>query len=92
MPRVEACAQFRLGRLFFNRFESVVYERFPELRKLYDTLGEEPFLRVLLSGSGSTIYGVCRTAGEAESLATVLRKRLEADIFAVTSERRHGVL
>lgn len=90
MRPVDARDLLRGGRLLFNRFEEVVYRQFPELRKIHATLGGEPFVKVLMSGSGSTVYGLCRDAREAEDLATALRGRVEADIYAVSSERAHG--
>ena len=92
MPFVDIRAQLRCGKLFFNRFESVVYEIFPELRKLHDFLMREPFLGVLMSGSGSTIYGVCQSAEDAQRIAAGLRGRLGADVYTASSERSHSGL
>jgi 4-diphosphocytidyl-2-C-methyl-D-erythritol kinase len=79
--------QLRSGQLFFNRLESVVTSAFPAMRRLHDRLGEEGFVNVLMSGSGSTIYGHCRSAAEAERRAEQLSAQLDAVIFAVRSER-----
>ncbi len=81
-------ARYQLGRgnLFYNRFESVVYSAFPEVRSLHASLTQEPFLKVLMTGTGSTVYGVTRTGEEASRLARKLEARLDADVFAVESE------
>lgn len=83
MPATVARTRFGSGQLFFNRFESVVYPAFPELKVVHARLSEEPFLKVLMSGSGSTVYGVSRDAGAAEGLARKLRVDLAADVYAV---------
>ena len=74
------------GELFYNSFETVLYSTVPELGCLYSSLCDEPFLKVLMSGSGSTIFGVCRSAEEARELGEKLNARLEADVFTVDSE------
>jgi len=75
------------GELFYNSFETVLYSTIPELRHIYASLCEEPFLKVLMSGSGSTIFGVCRSAEEARELGRKLDAELDADVFTVASER-----
>jgi 4-diphosphocytidyl-2-C-methyl-D-erythritol kinase len=84
--------QLACGKVFYNRFESVVYKVFPELQSLQDLLAGEPLLKVLLSGSGSTVYGVCRSAEEAEKIAIKLRGQLPAEVFTARSEPRHGLV
>jgi len=83
-----ARTRFGSGQLFFNRFESVVYPAFPELKGIHARLSEEPFLKVLMSGSGSTIYGVCRDADDASGLARKLEATLAADVYAVRTAPR----
>lgn len=78
-------AFFFCQNLFFNRFEAVVYALYPRLRDLYHQLQTEAFLKVLLSGSGSTIFGLCKNGGEARQLQEKLSAKLEADVYAVES-------
>jgi 4-diphosphocytidyl-2-C-methyl-D-erythritol kinase len=89
MPPAMARARFGEGQLFFNRFESVVRSLVPELSVMHTAMSEEGFLRVLMTGSGSAMYGVCRGAEEAQGLARVLERkfagRLPAEVFAVRS-------
>jgi len=87
MPPASIRARLESGGLFFNRFEDVVYSSFPALGDLHACLSKEPFVKVLLSGSGSTIYGVCRDGEEARRLAQRLSATLAAEVFAVSSER-----
>ena len=74
-----------LRELLFNRFEDVVYSLFPRLKELSVRLQAEAFQKVLLSGSGSTIYGVCQDGTQADLLEEKLSAELEADVFAVES-------
>lgn len=74
-----------LREVLFNRFEDVVYSLFPRLKGLYVRLQTEAFLKVLLSGSGSTIYGVCENGAQADRLERKLSVELDADVFAVES-------
>ncbi len=71
--------------LFFNRFESVVYASLPALSALYSELRELPFSAVLLSGSGSTVYGVCPSRLEALECSRLLAERSNAQRFVVHS-------
>ncbi|MBI4602081.1 MAG: 4-(cytidine 5'-diphospho)-2-C-methyl-D-erythritol kinase [Planctomycetes bacterium] len=86
MPPVAVRTELGRGHLFFNRFETVVCSAFPELRRLHETLCKEAFVKVLMSGSGSTIYGLARSAEEARRIAGKLRTQLEADVFLARSE------
>ena len=88
MPPTVARTRFGSGQLFFNRFQGVVYPAFPELKGIHARLSEEPFLKVLMSGSGSTIYGVCRDGGVASGLARKLEATLAADVYAVRTAPR----
>jgi 4-diphosphocytidyl-2-C-methyl-D-erythritol kinase len=66
----------RKGDLFCNRLEPIACKAFPEIECCLNELRQEPFRAVLMSGSGSTVYGVCGSRGEAEEIAARLRKRL----------------
>ncbi|MBI4584017.1 MAG: 4-(cytidine 5'-diphospho)-2-C-methyl-D-erythritol kinase [Planctomycetes bacterium] len=62
---------------WFNRLQEVAFDGFPSLRDVYQLLEEEPFIKVQLTGSGSTLFGVCVDQGMAEDLAARLKRRLE---------------
>lgn len=90
MPPVEFLDRWRRGAFARNRFEDVAYALFPELRELRDRLRREPFVSVLLSGSGSTVYGSTPSVEEAERIAAGLRERLDMDIFVASNEPASG--
>ena len=72
--------------VLFNRFEAVVYALLPTLQRLYNRLQEEAFAKVLLSGSGSTIFGLCESGEKACRLSEKLSLELpQANVFAVES-------
>ncbi len=47
-----------LGSRLYNDLEPVVIQRFPEVQVVKDELGARGALGVLLSGSGSTVFGI----------------------------------
>jgi len=44
--------------LLFNRFEEIVLSRFPQVRKAVSALRTRPTLGVMMSGSGSSVFGI----------------------------------
>ncbi|MFZ3342710.1 MAG: 4-(cytidine 5'-diphospho)-2-C-methyl-D-erythritol kinase [Terriglobales bacterium] len=58
-----------------NDFEKVVFPQFPELRDMKRALVRAGSRYASLSGSGSTLYGLFRSAAEAEKAAGRLRKQ-----------------
>jgi 4-diphosphocytidyl-2-C-methyl-D-erythritol kinase len=68
--------------LFFNRLEPVACQAFPELESIKKEIQKEPFLATLMSGSGSTMYGVTRSHREAEERAARLRARIRGEVIA----------
>ncbi|MFQ5862175.1 MAG: 4-(cytidine 5'-diphospho)-2-C-methyl-D-erythritol kinase [Candidatus Brocadiales bacterium] len=74
-----------LNSSLFNRLEEVVFELYPELRKFRDLLESYLSNRVLLSGSGSAIYGHCENQREAEKIEEELGKRGIKKAFVVSN-------
>jgi 4-diphosphocytidyl-2-C-methyl-D-erythritol kinase len=58
-----------------NDFEKVVFPKYPELRDIKGALERAGSRYASLSGSGSTLYGLFRSAGEAAKAASRLRKQ-----------------
>jgi 4-diphosphocytidyl-2-C-methyl-D-erythritol kinase len=54
-----------LGGLLENDFESLVFERFPEIRRIRDEMIRLGAAGALLSGSGSSVYGLFLDACDA---------------------------
>ena len=49
----------RIGKSLFNRLETPAFEFRPELRGIRRALGALPFAGVLMTGSGSALFGLC---------------------------------
>jgi 4-diphosphocytidyl-2-C-methyl-D-erythritol kinase len=76
----------RRYELLFNRLESVAFRAFPKLESFKKEIEREPFAAVLMSGSGSTIYGLTRSRREAEEIASRLKDRMQGTFFVVEGE------
>jgi 4-diphosphocytidyl-2-C-methyl-D-erythritol kinase len=78
-----------LGRALFNRLGPVAEELCPAVRDARRALEELHPAGVLMSGSGSTVFAVCRGPGEACRVARELRSAREATdgprVFVVQS-------
>lgn len=61
--------------LYWNTLESPVFRLQPYLAELKIELRRAGLYGVLMSGSGSTVFGLARDAGEAHSIAAKLRER-----------------
>ena len=57
-----------------NDLQAIVFPKFPVLEKLCDLLVLHGARRAMMSGSGSTIFGVFRRKGEAERAAAAVEK------------------
>jgi 4-diphosphocytidyl-2-C-methyl-D-erythritol kinase len=58
----------RIGGLLFNRLEEPVFTLYPELLRLKKFLEQFEFCGLLVSGSGSSIVGLCSSRDQAERI------------------------
>lgn len=58
----------------YNAFEPVAFGRHPVLREIKGALLDAGALGALLSGSGSTMFGMCTTRAEAERIASEMKR------------------
>lgn len=61
-----------LGKNLFNRLEEPVFQNFPQLIKIKDRLKEGGCRGALLSGSGSTLFGIARDKGTLVKIQKIL--------------------
>lgn len=59
----------RLGRVVFNRMETPVFATHPHLMEVKQTLLTSGCVAAAMSGSGPTLFGVCRTKRDATRIA-----------------------
>ena len=64
-----------LGKACFNDFESVMLARFPVLRTIKKALTQPGVYGVSMSGSGPTMYALCRSYDVAQEVAQTIRNR-----------------
>lgn len=65
----------RAREIFVNDFESVVFAFYPELKLIKDVLFDSGAYFVSLSGSGSALFGLIRSADKAKETTEKLRSR-----------------
>lgn len=57
-----------LGKQLHNSFETVVFERCPEIQRLKNSILKAGALGALMTGSGSNVFGIARSQDHAESV------------------------
>jgi 4-diphosphocytidyl-2-C-methyl-D-erythritol kinase len=76
----------KMGHCLFNRLEDVVFELYPDIKKLKGILEGFGFCGILLSGSGSALYGLCRGRDNAKEIEQKIKQLNVGDVFVVTSD------
>ena len=64
------------GELLFNRLETVACSLFAEIAEIRGLLAAEGFRGFLMSGSGSSCFGLCNNAEKAASIADSLKGKV----------------
>jgi 4-diphosphocytidyl-2-C-methyl-D-erythritol kinase len=64
-----------IGRMAGNDFESAVFERLPAVRTIYEALAGTRPLLCRMSGSGSTVFAVYRSARDRDDAAMMLGRK-----------------
>ncbi len=62
--------QGRLRDVMFNRMETAAFAMHPELARLKQRLVDEGCAAAIMSGSGPTVFGLCASREEAETVAS----------------------
>jgi 4-diphosphocytidyl-2-C-methyl-D-erythritol kinase len=65
-----------IGRMSGNDFETPVFGRHPEVRAAYEAVAKTQPLLCRMSGSGSSIFGIYRSARDRDDAALMLPRRL----------------
>jgi 4-diphosphocytidyl-2-C-methyl-D-erythritol kinase len=64
-----------IGRMAGNDFEAAIFPRHPQIREAFEALARTGPLLCRMTGSGSTVFGVYRTAGDRDEAAIQLGTR-----------------
>ncbi len=75
-----------LARGLFNDLQPEAIRRCPVIQEIHTQLRDSGCVGVLTSGSGPSVFGLCRDASHAESI----RQRLDT-LASARDSRRHGV-
>ncbi len=76
----------KLGVSLHNRLEEVVFRLYPGIEKIKKTLATYGFCGVLLSGSGSALYGLCKGESDSEEIEKQIKMLDIGDVFVVTND------
>jgi len=76
----------KLGAFLHNRLEDVVFKLYPDLEKIKKTLSKFNFCGVLLSGSGSALYGLCKEEMDLKEIELKIKMLNIGDVFVVTND------
>ncbi len=76
----------RLGHCLYNRLEEVVFRLYPEIEKIKKTLAKFDFCGILLSGSGSALYGLCKGERDSKEIEQQIKTLGIGDVCVVTSD------
>ncbi len=74
---VRAGDREEVGRLLFNRLQPAAEGLCPAVARLRARLADRGPLGALMTGSGSTVFALCRGPAEAQSIARALRSERE---------------
>ncbi len=86
MQSLESGDPEKLGGCLFNRLEEVVFGLYPGLEKVKKTLAQFNFSGVLLSGSGSAFYGLCKGVDDSKEIGQKIKALDIGDVFVVTND------
>ena len=76
----------KVGACLYNRLEEVVLRLYPGVETIKNVLAAYAFSGVLLSGSGSALYGLCKKEGNIREIEQQLKMRNVGDVFVVTND------
>ncbi|MDT5296440.1 MAG: 4-diphosphocytidyl-2-C-methyl-D-erythritol kinase [Acidobacteriota bacterium] len=88
VSRTEADFPDSLCDVMSNDFEAVVVRLHPEIGRVRDAITETGARRVMLSGSGSSVFGVFESKGEAERAREALKAEKTWRVFACATLTR----
>ncbi|MCP5462771.1 MAG: 4-(cytidine 5'-diphospho)-2-C-methyl-D-erythritol kinase [bacterium] len=80
-----------VSRAFYNRLEGVVIPQYPIIHELKETLIKLGCMASLMSGSGSTVFGLARNKANADAIADALKKICPTWFVTVASSIKNTI-
>ncbi len=74
-----------IGEMLFNRLEKTIFTLYPGLLELKNSLKYFNFCGLSISGSGSSIFGLCNSRKEAEQISEKIEDRGMGEVFVATN-------
>jgi 4-diphosphocytidyl-2-C-methyl-D-erythritol kinase len=74
-----------IGKLLYNRLEETIFSLYPNLLQVKNLLECFDFCGLLVSGSGSAIYGLCRNRKQAEMIRNQIEFRGIGKVFVAAN-------
>lgn len=74
-----------VGRELFNRLQEPAFELRPELVEYVSLLKKAGCDAVQMTGSGTALFGVCRSIKQSQRIASLLRSRTTATVFSAST-------
>ncbi len=83
----------KIGHLLMNDLEKVVLPQYPVVSNLIDAFKAHNVLGAMMSGSGPTVFALCKTQKQAQMVTTNVKKEInDANLdFWVTKMCPHGI-
>ncbi len=75
----------RIEKILFNRLEDITFKKYPEVKKAKDILREQGLDNVLMSGSGSSVFGIIKSRKEGLKLARFFRRLKGYRVFVAAT-------
>ncbi|MGK7878781.1 MAG: 4-(cytidine 5'-diphospho)-2-C-methyl-D-erythritol kinase [Crocosphaera sp.] len=67
----------KIGQLLHNDLEKVVLPEYPQVAQLKEILQQAGGLGTMMSGSGPTVFTLCQSQTEAETIKKIAREKIE---------------
>ena len=74
-----------IGKCLYNRLEEAIFALYPELLRIKSSLECFNFCGLLISGSGSSIFGLCNDRNQAETIKNEIELRGIGKVFVTTN-------
>lgn len=86
LQKLESGSPAELGSGLYNRLEDVVFGLYPDIEKIKKILTKFNLCGILLSGSGSALYGLYKEEIDSQEIEHKIKAQNIGDVFMVTND------